>query len=431
VNTSEVTWSGIGFLLVLLLRGFLVLSEFSLVNLRYSDVSEATLARLRKINYISYLLDNLKRAGETIRIGRKLCSLATGSFLFLLIYSLFLHKHVWVAMFLAVVLGVLVQVLLSDLIPRFLAGLNPQKSLRTGAWSVFVFWIIGWPFLKIQDWLRGPLKKWTNQESGDALNPLDVEVQLRAMGEDSSALPPMVRQILSQTLQFEDLVVQDILLPRNQVIILDTTKPLQENLDEARQVGHTRYPLCEGDLDHCEGIIHIKDIFRFRGDWDRINLENLKRPAVSFSTDETLAEVLPKMMQYKAHMALGKDEFGGVVGVVSLEKILETMVGEIQDEFDEEEELITKFGKNTYLISGLTPLYDVEEELGIPAGGDEDEVSTFGGLLITKFGRIPKSGEEITFRGMQVRVVEADARLVRMAEVQKLEKPIPDNRDKA
>ena len=114
MNTSEIAWSGIGFLLVLLLRGFLVLSEFSLVNLRYSDVSEAVLAQLRKRNYISYLLDNLKRAGETIRIGRKLCSLATGGFLFLLIYSLFQHKHVWVAMLLAVIVGVLVQVLLSD-----------------------------------------------------------------------------------------------------------------------------------------------------------------------------------------------------------------------------------------------------------------------------------------------------------------------------
>ena len=427
MNTPEVTWSGIGFLFVLLLRGFLVLSEFSLVNLRYSDVSEAALAQLRKRGNIAYLLDNLKRAGEIIRIGRKICSLATGGFLFLLIYSLFQNKHVWIAMVLAVVLGVLVQVLLSDLIPRFLAGLNPQKALGTGAWAIFVFWIIGWPFLKIQDYLRGPLKKWTNQESGDALNPLDVEVQLRAMGEDSSALPPMVRQILSQTLQFEDLVVQDILLPRNQVVILDKTKPLQENLDEARQVGHTRYPLCEGDLDHCEGIIHIKDIFRFRGDWDHIHLEKLKRPAISFSTDETLAEVLPKMMRYKVHMALGTDEFGGVVGVVSLEKILETMVGEIQDEFDEEEKLITKCGKDLYRISGLAPLYDVEEELGIPAGGDEDEVSTFGGLLITEFGRIPKGGEEITFRGMQVRVVEADAKLVHMAEVQKLENPLPEN----
>ena len=148
--------------------------------------------------------------------------------------------------------------------------------------AVFVFWVLGWPFLKIQDSLRGPLKKWTNQESGDALNPLDVEVQLRAMGEDSATIDPVVRQILSQTLQFEDLDVQDILLPRNQVVIIDTTKSLKENLEEARQAGHTRYPLCDGDLDNCDGIIHIKDIFRFRGDWDHINFDNLKRPVVSF-----------------------------------------------------------------------------------------------------------------------------------------------------
>ena len=427
VNIPDATWSSIGFILVLVLRGFLVLSEFSLVNLRYSQMDEETLKQLRRRKSIAYLLDNLKRAGETIRIGRKLCSLATGSFLFFLLLSLLGPQYAWVCILLALVVGVLVQVLMSDLIPRFLAGQDPPGALRHGSWAVFVFWVIGWPFLKIQDWLRGPLKKWTHQESGDALNPLDVEVQLRAMGEDSTVLPPVIRQILSQTLQFEELVVQDILLPRNQVVILDATKPVQESLDAAREAEHTRYPLCEDDLDHCIGIIHIKDIFRFRGDWAHINLKNLMRPAVSFGVEETLADVLPKMMHFKAHMALVKDEFGGVVGVVTLEKILETMVGEIQDEFDEEEKLISKSGRDTYRISGLAPLYDVEEELGIPAGGNEDDVSTFGGLITTEFGRIPKQGEEITFRGLQVRIVEADARRVHMAEVQKQDEPAPEN----
>ena len=419
--------SCIGFLIVLLLRGFLVLSEFSLVNLRYSEVDEATLGDLRKNRGIARLLDNLARAGEAIRLGRKLCSLATGAFLFVLFRDLV--SATWLAVVLAIVLGVLAQVLISDLIPRFLAGNNPQKCLRSGAWAVFMFWVLGWPFLKIQDRLRGPLKKWTNQESGDALNPLDVEVQLRAMGEDSAAIDPVVRQILSQTLQFEDLDVQDILLPRNQVVILDTTKPLQENLEEARQAGHTRYPLCNADLDHCDGIIHIKDIFRFRGEWDHINLDNLKRPVISFSTEDTLADVLPKMMRYKVHMALAKDEFGGVVGLVSLEKILETMVGEIQDEFDEEEKLIRKTGRQIWRISGLAPLHDVEEELGIPAE-DGDEVSTFGGLVTTQFGRIPRPDQIIYLRNLRVHILEADDKLVHLAEVQKLEKPATEIAEK-
>ena len=416
--------SGIGFLLVLTLRGFLVLSEFSLVNLRYSEVNEATLADLRKHRGISRLLDNLSRAGEVIRLGRKLCSLATGVFLFMVFKNLI--DSGWLALALAIVLGVLAQVLISDLIPRFLAGNNPQKCLRSGSWVVFVFWVLGWPFLKIQDSLRGPLKKWTNQESGDALNPLDVEVQLRAMGEDSATIDPVVRQILSQTLQFEDLDVQDILLPRNQVVIIDTTKSLKENLEEARQAGHTRYPLCDGDLDNCDGIIHIKDIFRFRGDWDHISFDNLKRPVVSFSIEDTLAEVLPKMMRYKVHMALAKDEFGGVVGLISLEKILETMVGEIQDEFDHEEKLIRKIGRQIWRVSGLAPLHDVEEELNIP-DFDDDEVSTFGGLVTTEFGRIPKQEQVIEFRNLRVRIIEADDKLVQLAEVQKLEKPAEEN----
>jgi CBS domain containing-hemolysin-like protein len=397
-----------------------VLSEFSLINLRYSDLDEVTLGNLRKRKRIAYVFDHLQRAGEVIRFGRKLCSLATGGLLYLLFHLLSGHTAMWMPVILAVLLGALIQVLISDMVPRFLAGKNPTKGLRRGTWAVFLFWFFGWPLLKIQDWVKILLKNWTQHQTGDALNPLDVEVQLRAMGEDSISLPPVVRKILSQTLQFDELVVQDILLPRNQVMILDLKKSFGENLEIARKAGHTRYPLCEGDLDHCIGIIHIKDIFRFRADWDRINLYNLKRPAISFSDEETLAEVLPKMLRNKVHMALAKDEFGGVVGLVTLEKILEIMVGEIQDEFDQEEHLIRDVGRNSWHISGLAPLHDVEERLGLPPE-EEDDVSTFGGLITAEIGRIPKEKETVTFRNLKVRVLEADDLRVKFAEVQKVE----------
>lgn len=419
MNIPQEAWTAIGFILVLLLRGHLILAEFSLVNLRYSDLDAGSLEKLRANKRIAFILDNLARAGEVIRLGRKLCSLATGGLLFLLFDLLSGHKYLVMPLVLAVVAGALVQILVSDLIPRFLAGKNPKSCLGKGTWAIFFCWIAGWPVLKIQDWLRDRLKEWTHQESGYAMNPLDVEVQIRAMGEDTTALPPVVRQILSQTLQIDDLVVQDILLPRNQVISLDTKKEVTENLETARKAGHTRYPICEGDLDHCLGIIHIKDIFRFRASWDRINLQNFTRPIISFSTEDILAEVFPKMLRNRIHMALAKDEFGGVVGVVTLEKIIETMVGEIHDEFDQEELLIKETGRNTYHISGLAPLHDVEEVLGLP-DVEEDEVSTFGGLIIAELGRIPKPGETAQFRNLKVRVLEADDRRVLAAEVQKV-----------
>ena len=135
-------------------------------------------------------------------------------------------------------------------------------------------------------------------------------------------------------------------------------------------------------------------------------------------------------MRYKVHMALAKDEFGGVVGLISLEKILETMVGEIQDEFDHEEKLIRKIGRQIWRVSGLAPLHDVEEELAIP-DFDDDEVSTFGGLVTTEFGRIPKQEQVIEFRNLRVRIIEADDKLVQLAEVQKLEKPADENLEQA
>jgi CBS domain containing-hemolysin-like protein len=417
---SEVVWALVGFLVVLILRGHLVLSEFSLINLRYSNLDEDTLKKLRKSKRIAIIFDSLQRVGEVIRLGRKLCSLATGGLLYLLFRLLNGYTNMWMPVIFAVLFGALVQVLISDLIPRFLAGKDPIGVLRRGSWAIYLFWITGWPLLKIQDWVKEVLKKWTQHDTGDALNPLDVEVQLRAMGDESTSIPPIVRKILMQTLQFDDLVVQDIILPRNQVVILDAKKTFAENLEVSRKAGHTRYPLCEGDLDHCMGIIHIKDIFRFRADWDRINLFSLKRPAISFSNEETLAEVLPKMLRNKVHMALAKDEFGGVVGVVTLEKILEIMVGEIQDEFDQEEHLIRDLGRNTWHISGLAPLHDLEERLGLPPV-EEDDVSTFGGLIISSIGRIPKPKETATFRNLKVRILEADDLRVKFAEVQKLE----------
>ncbi len=420
MNIPAEAWTAFGFILVLLLRGHLVLTEFSLVNLRYSDLDAGTLEQLRSQKKTAFLLKNLARVGEVIRLGRKLSSFATGGLLFLLFVIPGREGQMILPLVLAVVVGVLLQIMVSDMVPRFMAGQNPQKYLAKGAWAVFFFWVLGWPILKIQDWLRGRLKVWTQQDSGYAMNPLDVEVQIRAMGEDSAAIPPVVRQILSQTLQIDELVVQDILLPRNQVVILDTKVDGAENLETARKAGHTRYPICDGDLDHCLGIIHIKDIFRFRADWERINLQNFIRPIISFSTEDNLVEVFPKMLRNRIHMALAKDQFGGVVGVVTLEKIIETMVGEIHDEFDQEELLIKSTSRGTYHISGLAPLHDVEEELGL-AADVTDEVSTFGGLIIAELGRIPTPGEAVEFRGLKVRVLEADDRRVLATEVQKVQ----------
>ena len=246
------------------------------------------------------------------------------------------------------------------------------------------------------------------------------KVQRQALGIDPMGAPPQIRKILYNALRLHKLDVSDVLLPRNQVQFFDLNETLQTNIEKAKVTGHTRFPLCEGDLDQCVGLIHIKDIFRFRADLQKLDLYKIKREMVQFPEDTPLEEVLEKMLRYGIHMALVIDEFGGSIGVITLEAILEELVGKIQDEFDTDEEaIIQPLGKGRYRVSGLAPIRDVEELLHIKI--DNEEVSTFGGWITAELGRIPISKERIPIASLDIIVEETDGRRVIAGTVRKKE----------
>jgi CBS domain containing-hemolysin-like protein len=221
----------------------------------------------------------------------------------------------------------------------------------------------------------------------------------------------VVRKIVNRALQMQDLVVQDVLLPRSQVVICDLEEDFKANLKVMKEAGHTRFPLCHGSLDDCVGILHIKDMFRLSGPLAAVDLVKLKRSVATFDLETPLEAALERMLRAKFHMALAVDEFGGIVGVVTFESILEELVGEIQDEFDSEEDQIRALrAPHTYRISGLTPIHDLEEALGVEI--ENDEVSTFGGLITGELGRIPARGDTLSLAGMRITIDEVDERRV-------------------
>ena len=169
------------------------------------------------------------------------------------------------------------------------------------------------------------------------------------------------------------------MISRKQVQILDTQDGLDRNLEIARNCGHTRLPLCDGDLDHCLGIVHVKYAFRFLGeDPLPMALQKITKAPARVSAGDSLPIALRKMMRWKVHMALVGDEFGGIDGVITLEDILEEVVGEIQDEFDSDQKDVQQLDENHWRVSGLTPLHELPKELNFV---DDDEVASFGGLI--------------------------------------------------
>ncbi len=401
---------------ILLLNAVLVACEFSLVKLRYSSKATDDPESTPNGGAVASLLTQTGEVARLFRFGTTACSVALAIVLFPFVdtyLALGLGFTPWFTALIAFLIAIGAQYIFADLLPRAIGFNYPQRSLAITAPPVlFLVWILR-PLIDGVHSVTARLFRSIRLPTDTELNLLDVEVQIRALGIDGPPLSPQLRKILSNGVRMSELEVSDILLPRNQIQYFDINSPMAENLDLARRTGHTRFPLCDGDLDHCLGIIHIKDVFRWRGGLETLDLRKLRRNITSLSSDEAVEEALQRLLKLRMHMALVVDEFGGTLGIVTLEGILEELVGDIHDEFDSFEEAeIEDLEDGTYKVSGLTALHDLEEHLGVRI--DTDDVSTIGGLITAELGRIPGQGEVLLIEaaGLQVTVNEVDEKRV-------------------
>jgi CBS domain containing-hemolysin-like protein len=400
-----VSLAAVGFMLVL--HAYLVMCEISLVKFRYENTKEILAERLKKSPGLRKLIENSDQTGRVVRFSKTLCAVAMGLFLMPLVsdfFSLFeldASPDRWLVVLVSFVSAVSVYFFFAEIFPRGLAMRDPGHAIQRSYRVLLAFQFLTYPVMFFFRTLKRSLFRRLGVDLEDEFNPLDVDVQIRAMGEDSSQLSGVVRKIVNRTLQMQELVVQDVLLPRSQVIICDLEEDIASNLEVMKAAGHTRFPLCRGDLDECLGLIHIKDIFRWREPMSDIDLMQLKRNVAVFPLETPLEEALERMLRAKFHMALAVDEFGGIVGVVTLETILEELVGEIQDEFDSEEEQIVKLGTGRrFRISGLAPIHDIEEELKIGIA-ERGSLDLRRDSLQGELGHIPQRGESLTCYGMR------------------------------
>lgn len=414
--------SSVAVALILVLHAFLVMCETSLVKFLYGGINAEILERLKRNRGIARLIDHSDKTGRTVRFSKTLCTVAVGLFLMLMVsdfFRLFETRQIpyrWLVVSMLFVCAASLHYLFAEILPRGLAMRDPVKGILRSYRILLAFQMVIFPIMLLLRKCKGMFFSRIGVDIDDELNPLDVDVQIRVMGEESHTLSPVARKIMNHTLQMQELVVQDILLPRNEVVICNLDEDLETNLKIMQESGHTRYPLCRGNLDNCEGIIHIKDLFRMDELPTEADLTRLKRRVATFELETPLEEGLERMLRAKFHMALVVGDFGEIVGVITFESILEELVGEIQDEFDRDEAQIRALRTpNTFRISGSTPIHDIEETLGVEI--KREEVSTFSGLITGELGHIPERGELLTIADMQITVDHVDGRRVISAKV--------------
>lgn len=433
------------FLLVffILLNAFFVAAEFALVKVRSSQLDSHVEAGKGTARTTQHILDHLDSYLSACQLGITIASIVLGSvsepFISMLLQPLLSDVGIsdWWISKLSFVLGITVitflHVVIGEQVPKVLAI---RKALGTSLicsrplhWFYLLFKL---PIRILNACSSLILKKVFRVEPVEEHDIIHSSEELRILVEQTGGAGEVTeteRDILINALELNDLTVRDIMTPRNEVIMLNVEKSFDENLVIAVESKHTRFPLVDGHLDNTVGLIHIKDLLA-ETQSEEPELDRIRRDIVPVPEMMPLDSLLQTFLAEHAHMALVVDEFGGALGLVMLDDVIEELVGKIQDEFDEEDRQFRRVSETEFTVSGTLSLHELtvhqpDIELESP------DVSTVGGYITHVIGHLPQNGETTVVDEYEITVVEANDRYVQEARFRRIAAPDKRSEDGA
>jgi len=256
------------------------------------------------------------------------------------------------------------------------------------------------------------------------LKPRAQLMQALQEAEDNLVLDPFSRSVIEGVMQVESLKVRDVMVPRSKMIMIDSESSTSELLQVMVSSYHSRFPIHNKEQDSILGIVLAKDLLSHfaQDDNDEFNYREYLRDALSVPESKPLGALLREFQQNKSHMAIVVDEYGEIAGLVTLEDVIEQIVGEIEDEHDQEEDNIIDYGDGRYLLQANTPLIEFNEffETSIK----NEDYDTVAGLVISGFTYLPEQMSAITLHGFQFKVLKTDSRRIHLLEVQRVTQAI-------
>jgi len=413
-------------LVLVALNGFFVAAEFALVRVRDSRLVQLEQEGSTRAARARAALQDLDAYLSVCQVGITVASLAlgwVGEPAVSALISPLLHgvgvENERIVEVIAVILGFSVityaHLVFGEQAPKYF---SIQRAEGTSMW-------ISGP-LRFFMVLFRPLVWLVNTSTNFILRPWGIrlgeemeahsEEELRIMISSSVAsgeLNPQEHDYLNNVFDFGDTVAREVMVPRPDIEALPTTASLEELVERAAFGRYTRYPVYEGDLDHVLGAVHVKDLFRAaKEDGDGFDIRPLIRDCLVVPETKRIEQILREFQSRKLQMAIVIDEWGSVEGLITIEDVVEELVGEIQDEFDEDEAAIEPLGENTYAVDGRIPITDVNDyfDLDLP----HEDFDTIGGFVLGSLGRPPEPGDVVPADGVTLRVKAVDGPRVSM-----------------
>ena len=401
------------------MNGFFVAAEFCCVKMRPSRLETLIQEGNTRATYAKKLIDELDEALSVTQLGITLASLGLGwvgepfvaKLISPAIHALGFSETLGhtISFALAFSLITSMHIILGELTPKSMAIAASEKILLTIALPMLIFWKVMYPFV----WLLNKTAGFVSHHLGLSIsegevahNPEEIRLLMKESRKQGLVDDTEV-DFVDNVFDFTERNVREIMVPRPDMVCLYLDKSYEENLETILEEEMTRYPICNEDKDHIVGFLHIKDLTKLLIQGKRKpSLKKLARKVFFVPESMDVSVLLETMQKNRSQLAIVVDEYGGTAGMVTIEDIIEEIVGEIQDEFDEERPDSEKRDENLYSIDAKMLLEDLEDEFGIEI--DEEDVDTVGGWLNDKLGGEPRVGQSAAFEGNTFYVEEVD-----------------------
>lgn len=417
------------------LNGFFVAAEFAMVKIRGTRIDYLIQEGNQRARLARKITDNLDAYLSATQLGITLASLGLGwvgepaiakllepLFLSLGLNGVLIHT---VSFIIAFSIITVLHIVLGELAPKSLAIRKPEEVTFFVSLPMIAFHKIMYPFIWVLNGTANNLLRLFGIKPVSEHESAHTEEEIRILmkeSHESGLIDKNELTLFDNIFEFAETYSREIMIPRTEIVCLYSDLPFEENKKIAIEEKHTRYPVAHPDKDNIIGFVHIKDLLM---NTDLDNLDSIIRPITTVPDAMPISSLLKLMQKKRTQMALLIDEFGGTAGLVTVEDIIEEIVGEIQDEFDEERPTIETINPNTYSIDGLLLIDEFNDALGLDIESENHD--TIGGWMYSQFENPPKKNQKITYEDEYEFIIdETDQKRISRIIVHRLEPAVTE-----
>ncbi len=418
---------GVGVLI--LLNAFFVAAEYGLVTARRTRIVELHHQGNKRARDVLRITGDPSRFIAGMQLGVTLTSLGIGALGESALTNTF---DPWMATIVAVLLAYLIlsffHVVIGELVPKGVALTHAEGTALKVSSPVRAFITFFNPFIWVLQKSTNFVLRVLGVDPSRSERDVHSEAELRMLVSRSTQegeIEEEEQEMIDNVFVFGDKEAADVMVARPDVVALSVTLPAQEALETVLDSPYTRYPVYRETLDDIAGVLHVRDLFSAVVGEERglsaIRLSELLRPAYVVPETKDLASLLQDFRRTANHFAIVVDEYGAMVGVCTLEDLLEEIVGEIEDEFDVPEEQVEQIDDDTYRIDGMFPIEEFNERFGTDL--PDEDFHTLAGFVFGQLGRAPEPGDDVAYNGLRFDVLEVDGNRIERVSVTFIERP--------